>query len=255
MNLPRTGLFVYLIVCAFVGYTKCAEYEYGGNDYNDDNSSNDNYVDNSIDLERTGISNAEKLLKALVIPLNILGNGVRDFFSKIPGVNRIIPPAGEGRSGGVGELLNKVKDKFKAVYPGTYWCGAGAVSDDSLGLFKKTDACCKEHDNCQQNILTGEQRGRLINNGLFTRSSCDCDSKFYSCLLKVNSVISHKIGVTYFNILRPQCFSNEYPVTGCASKGKAILGERKCEEYTFDYGKQKSLQWFDNPDFPIVGKQ
>lgn len=54
---------------------------------------------------------------------------------------------------------------------GTLWCGGGdkARSNEDLGRFKDTDACCREHDFCQDNILAGEEKHGLINGGLFTR--------------------------------------------------------------------------------------
>jgi secretory phospholipase A2 len=47
------------------------------------------------------------------------------------------------------------------------------------------------------------------------RSNCDCDERFYDCLKKANTLISRKIGVTYFNVLRPKCFRQDHPVLGC----------------------------------------
>jgi secretory phospholipase A2 len=47
------------------------------------------------------------------------------------------------------------------------------------------------------------------------RSSCDCDEKFYDCLKIANTLVSRKIGITYFNVLRPKCFRKDHPVSGC----------------------------------------
>jgi hypothetical protein len=57
------------------------------------------------------------------------------------------------------------------VVAGTQWCGNGnrARSAEDLGLFKFTDDCCREHDNCPDNISAGESRHGLNNTGLFTR--------------------------------------------------------------------------------------
>ena len=54
---------------------------------------------------------------------------------------------------------------------GTQWCGNGNRARDAkdLGLFKQTDLCCREHDNCPDNIPAGESRHGLNNSGLFTR--------------------------------------------------------------------------------------
>jgi hypothetical protein len=50
---------------------------------------------------------------------------------------------------------------------------------------------------------------------VYFRSNCDCDERFYECLKKANTLISTKIGLTYFNVLRPKCFRKDYPVSGC----------------------------------------
>lgn len=54
---------------------------------------------------------------------------------------------------------------------GTYWCGDGDISPNKkdLGLFEKTDACCREHDSCPDGILVQQERDGLLNNGIFTR--------------------------------------------------------------------------------------
>jgi secretory phospholipase A2 len=54
---------------------------------------------------------------------------------------------------------------------GTQWCGNGNRARDAedLGLFKKTDDCCRTHDNCPDNIRAGHSRHGLNNSGLFTR--------------------------------------------------------------------------------------
>lgn len=50
------------------------------------------------------------------------------------------------------------------------------------------------------------------------RSHCKCDRLFYKCLKKANSIISNRIGETYFNVLKPQCFRKEYPIVGCIKR-------------------------------------
>lgn len=114
-------------------------------------------------------------------------------------------------------IIDGFKDSIKAIYPGTLWCGDGsnARSEHEVGLFQNTDICCRMHDKCPASIRPGQQYKGLKNNGLFTRSHCDCDRRFYNCLKKVDSIVSNKLGYTYFNILRPQCFRKEYPIVGC----------------------------------------
>lgn len=114
-------------------------------------------------------------------------------------------------------IAEGIKDRLKAIYPGTLWCGDGnqAKYQNEVGLFRNTDICCKQHDECPAFIKSGSEFKGLRNNGHFTRSHCDCDLKFYNCLKRTDSLISNKIGYTYFNILRPQCFRKEYPIVGC----------------------------------------
>lgn len=102
-------------------------------------------------------------------------------------------------------------------YRPTCRCGDGNMAKfkNELGLFRNTDICCKQHDSCPAFIKSNSEFKGLRNTGLFTRSHCDCDWKFYNCLKRTNSLISNKIGYTYFNILRPPCFRKEYPIVGC----------------------------------------
>lgn len=114
-------------------------------------------------------------------------------------------------------IADLLRDKVKAIYPGTLWCGGGnqARSEHEVGLFRNTDICCKLHDKCPSFIEAGKEHKGLINNGLFTRSHCKCDQIFYDCLKNIDSLVSNKIGYTYFNILRPKCFQKQYRITGC----------------------------------------
>lgn len=117
----------------------------------------------------------------------------------------------------VTEIIDTFKDKLKAIYPGTLWCGDGnqARNEFEVGIFRNTDICCRMHDKCPASIAAGHSYKNLRNGGLFTRSHCECDQEFYRCLKKANSIVSNKIGYTYFNILRPQCFRREHPIIGC----------------------------------------
>ena len=94
------------------------------------------------------------------------------------------------------DLLKSFKERLTAIYPGTLWCGDGnqARSEHEVGLFSNTDACCRMHDKCPKSIPSGQGHKGLRNNGLFTRSHCECDLAFYKCLKKANSIVSNKIG-------------------------------------------------------------
>ncbi|XP_067132483.1 phospholipase A2-like [Centruroides vittatus] len=94
------------------------------------------------------------------------------------------------------------------IFPGTKWCGLGdiAENDDDLGIFKGTDSCCRSHDKCEPEILAGESKYGLENDGLLTRKGCTCDEQFYSCLCKDGSPSSITVGEMYFDILQNKCF-------------------------------------------------
>ncbi|KAH0558982.1 hypothetical protein KQX54_000222 [Cotesia glomerata] len=88
-------------------------------------------------------------------------------------------PSGDSKSAAISkfsEFLSLVKTElttheFKKIFPGTYWCGDGhtASNYEELGLFKHTDACCRQHDNCPLGIGSGKSLGSLMNNAGFTR--------------------------------------------------------------------------------------
>ncbi|CAH0597070.1 unnamed protein product [Chrysodeixis includens] len=185
-------------------------------------------------------------------PLSQLMAGVRDIGS-LDNDRGFITSLASGVTS-VANVANSVVDTFKdrvqAIYPGTVWCGDGrsaTARSSDLGLFFFTDTCCRQHDACKLYIKAGETKYGLTNTGLFTRSHCSCDTKFRECLHRTNSLVSAQIGVTYFNILGPQCFRNAHPIVKCVKKTR-ITGQ-KCEEYELDYTKPKMWQWFDNETF------
>ncbi|XP_037034628.1 uncharacterized protein LOC119073338 [Bradysia coprophila] len=148
---------------------------------------------------------------------------------------------------GENKLVVSREKQLKLILPGTLWCGDGNVakSDQDLGLFHKTDKCCKFHDWCPKYIETGQSFMNLENIGVFTRSHCECDTAFYKCLKRADSIISNKIGETYFNVLKPQCFRKEYPIVGCIKKRR----DDRCVNYVVDDSAQKRWQWFDNKKY------
>ncbi|XP_044587115.1 phospholipase A2-like [Cotesia glomerata] len=159
--------------------------------------------------------------------------------------------ATESTERGFGDILNIFRDDFQAIFPGTLWCGSGnsARKNDDIGVFSQTDICCRQHDSCPYSIQAGESMGSLKNIGIFTRSACSCDYEFYKCLKKVNTLISTNIGTTYFNILRPQCFGFHYPIMACEKYDSSRRTEKKCVQYKLDYSSNKTLEWYDIPDF------
>ncbi|XP_034231433.1 uncharacterized protein LOC117639668 [Thrips palmi] len=123
----------------------------------------------------------------------------------------------------------------------TLWCGAGNVarSEDDVGVFQSTDRCCRQHDNCPDSIAAGASKHGLRNTGTFTRSHCDCDEQFYKCLrADRKSIVSVKVGTTYFNLLRPRCFRAVNP---CAGPGSSPSARTSNCTATF--------RWFNNRIF------
>ncbi|XP_050548186.1 phospholipase A(2)-like [Daktulosphaira vitifoliae] len=57
------------------------------------------------------------------------------------------------------------------IYPGTKWCGPGniAKSYSDLGVYKKEDSCCREHDHCTRFLETGQCTDKLCNTSPYTR--------------------------------------------------------------------------------------
>ncbi|KAL6255291.1 hypothetical protein P5V15_013631 [Pogonomyrmex californicus] len=181
--------------------------------------------------DETHLSPLEKSIKGLMFPFGIIR---RNIFGK----NN---EASQSKIGGsFGSILEKFSDYVHAIAPGTLWCGSGDIAkrETDLGLFKKTDACCRAHDNCKNNILAGETEVNVKNNGIFTRSACACDHAFYHCLKNVSSIVSSDIGVTYFNILQPQCFQCICPTDDCNFNDGT-----ECKDHCTKY------EWIDNPKY------
>uniref|UniRef100_H3BFR1 phospholipase A2 n=1 Tax=Latimeria chalumnae TaxID=7897 RepID=H3BFR1_LATCH len=92
--------------------------------------------------------------------------------------------------------------------PGTLWCGAGDVAENftQLGVFDKTDLCCRDHDHCSYRLSAFEYNYGTRNYRLHTVSHCDCDYRFKHCLLNLNDSISTFVGISFFNLLEVPCF-------------------------------------------------
>ncbi|KAF7993137.1 hypothetical protein HCN44_005918 [Aphidius gifuensis] len=140
--------------------------------------SNEDYIDNEIDMKKTYVSGIEKLFQSIMQTLMLqqqssfaakfisqLPKSVRDFFANQD--NDILT----SRINGFGDALNAFKEDFHAVFPGTLWCGGGNVAktNEEVGLFSQVDRCCQHHDQCPYSIQPGETMEQLINNGMFTR--------------------------------------------------------------------------------------
>ncbi|XP_033230768.1 phospholipase A2-like [Belonocnema kinseyi] len=148
--------------------------------------------------------------------------------------------------------VTKENTFFKFIFPGTRWCGDGDIAKDEeeLGFFKETDACCREHDLCSDVIYAGESKYGLTNKGFFSRVSCSCDDNFYKCLSSLCSPLAACIGITYFDILRPNCFTYDAPVT-CAKEESKILFGKRCLQYKVDKTKPKTWHWRETEKFEL----
>ncbi|XP_074869136.1 group 3 secretory phospholipase A2 [Carettochelys insculpta] len=130
--------------------------------------------------------------------------------------------------------------------PGTLWCGAGDSAENltELGIFQGTDLCCREHDQCAEQLSALEYNYGIRNYRLHTISHCDCDARFKQCLLDQNDTISNIIGVTFFNLLEIPCFVLEQTEDcvewhwwgGCKRYGPIALA-RMVQQSQYSYGQ------------------
>ncbi|XP_068902470.1 acidic phospholipase A2 PA4 isoform X3 [Tenebrio molitor] len=107
------------------------------------------------------------------------------------------------------------------IYPGTRWCGPGTTAKNftDLGYHTKEDMCCRDHDNCPNNLLMGECRQGICNDSPFTRSHCDCDATFRRCLQNVNTETANTIGAIFFNVVQVICFKERSPCSQLQRNG------------------------------------
>ncbi|XP_059479334.1 phospholipase A2-like [Neocloeon triangulifer] len=137
----------------------------------------------------------------------------------------------------------------KLIYPGTKWCGQGNVATHygDLGLYEKTDMCCRDHDYCPDYISAGKTKYGLKNTAPYTKVHCDCDAKFKMCLENDNTDASNDVGHLYFNLFGSQCFKKDYPIIQCRRYSQDP--PRRCLEYDLDETRDKKWQFFDNPHY------
>ncbi|XP_047523644.1 phospholipase A2-like [Pieris napi] len=140
------------------------------------------------------------------------------------------------------------KTSLAHTHKRTKWCGSGTTANDynELGNAWEEDQCCREHDHCSDVIPPERRKHNLLNDSAYTRTSCDCDDKFYRCLKKINSKTAYFIGVLYFNIYNAKCFKKDYKMTVCATKRTFFS---KCKDYERDYSRPQLYQWFESPNF------
>ncbi|XP_050779750.1 group 3 secretory phospholipase A2 [Gopherus flavomarginatus] len=153
-------------------------------------------------------------------------------------------PVGK-RAGLAPEERGRRRTRRGWTMPGTLWCGAGdsAGSLTELGIFQGPDLCCREHDQCAEQLSALEYNYGIRNYRLHTISHCDCDARFRQCLLEQNDTISNIVGITFFNLLEVPCFVLEQSKAcvdwhwwgGCKHYGPVALA-RMVQQSQYHYG-------------------
>ncbi|XP_045476380.1 uncharacterized protein LOC123682037 [Harmonia axyridis] len=115
--------------------------------------------------------------------------------------------------------------------PGTKWCGKGYSAEKytRLGMFSRTDRCCRKHDTtCPFWIGGFSTKYGLYNWRINTIMHCGCDERFRACLKLVGTSDANMVGKLFFNVVQTQCFVIKY-------KKKCIKRSwwGKCEKHKF----------------------
>lgn len=196
---------------------------------------NDNDDNKSI---QTAAGNGNRSVLTGIYSPATAATAYHDYLSSIP----IIGPLTHG-------IIDEIQSHVHLIKPGTKWCGDGntARSYQDVGVLFKTDSCCRDHDKCSYYIPSHQTKHGLYNDGHWTRSHCDCDMAFYSCLKSVNSPFSTAVGLTYFNVLKMKCFKLDYPIVTCV-RGHGWLS-KSCTQYVVDRSQSKKWQWMNNYEF------
>lgn len=136
------------------------------------------------------------------------------------------------------------------IFPGTLWCGQGNLAENyhDLGYFNETDACCRDHDYCDDIIRPGRTKYNLANPYRITRLHCKCDSALRQCFQKVNSPISNTVGYIFFSLLQTQCFDFDHPASRCLIWKRGAVREY-CVKYELKEDQPKIWQWFDQEPY------
>ncbi|GFY71282.1 phospholipase A2 [Trichonephila inaurata madagascariensis] len=146
----------------------------------------------------------------------------------------------------------RISDFFSQpfIFPGTNYCGQGNIAENyhDLGVFNETDACCREHDYCDDIIRPGRTKHNLINPFGTTRLHCKCDQALRDCFRKANSVVSNTVGYIFFSVLQTQCFDFDYPASGCLLWRRGSV-RMYCVKYKLDEDQPKKWQWFDQEPY------
>lgn len=118
------------------------------------------------------------------------------------------------------------------------------------------DLCCRNHYECSRwKFETNETTDSKYWN-------CECESKFRTCLQKVNTPLANDLGFGR-SVYMKQCISFDYPIVKCVqyeeflnptrrfegspSKRDSELNYARCLQYEFDETLPKQMQLFDLP--------
>ncbi|XP_030759647.1 uncharacterized protein LOC115885038 [Sitophilus oryzae] len=136
-------------------------------------------------------------------------------------------------------------------FPGTKWCGPGdtAKSNRELGVFFQEDECCREHDSCSRYIDTGVCRGGVCNDSPYTRSHCECDNKFKTCLQNLRSPVGNLIGEIFFNVIGMTCFKEVPPCNVEDPKTRLTITQEYITSYFNVGGLNCSLEFKTTSQF------
>ncbi|CAL1281898.1 unnamed protein product [Larinioides sclopetarius] len=129
---------------------------------------------------------------------------------------------------------------WNGILPGTKWCGVGDIADsfEELGTQTDVDACCRAHDHCPVKLKAFRTGYGMINLSLYTKSHCDCDKEFFSCLKTSSNKLADVVGNLYFNIMKFQCLKEHRPFV-CIENRTETDGTEKCIKWGADPESKK----------------
>ncbi|KAL3274088.1 hypothetical protein HHI36_015505 [Cryptolaemus montrouzieri] len=136
-------------------------------------------------------------------------------------MNRKVEMPAAGRNGeGTKNFTTRVEEArqvitnqlvlLSGIIPGTKWCGTGDIAKDyhDLGEDILTDMCCRNHDLCPVKIRAYSKKYNLNNDSLYTKSHCNCDDIFYSCMKRQTTRSAQILGQIYFNLVKVPCLQD-----------------------------------------------
>ncbi|GIY25934.1 acidic phospholipase A2 PA4 [Caerostris extrusa] len=123
------------------------------------------------------------------------------------------------------------------------WYQVGGVGDiaesfEQLGTQVEVDACCRAHDHCPVKLKAFRTGYGLINLSLYTKSHCDCDREFFSCLKTSRNKVADVVGNFYFNIMKIQCLKEHRPFV-CIENRTETDGMTTCIKWGEDPESKK----------------